>query len=268
MSDRAASVLRAPCLGEADGGAEKDGEAAASQPCAAAPSADHDDPRRPQSPQCGLVVATEDGADLVEASLGAAPRGDLPSPRRCEAQEATGQLVAGSEGGADLADAPCAVSAGSEAAGSPAARWPGQRSVEEGEVADGAEEGAVADGASEEAAPSTSVLAPDVLGGESGEGRGEAVGLEKDPVPDARTLGDPHIQRMCRPCLFVSRPGGCNGGDACAFCHAHPTKRVRARPPRQERLRCKEQLRSMLDAGHDPEGGGISRRGPRCTCKA
>lgn len=89
--------------------------------------------------------------------------------------------------------------------------------------------------------------------------RGEAVGLEKDPVPDARTLGDPHIQRMCRPCLFVSRPGGCNGGDACAFCHAHPTKRVRARPPRQERLRCKEQLRSMLDAGHDPEGGGISR---------
>merc|ERR1719502_2236232 len=63
-----------------------------------------------------------------------------------------------------------------------------------------------------------------------------------------------HAQGQCRPCHYVNTKVGCVNGDACAFCHlAHP-RRLRARPCKSKRSKCKR-LAGMLDTvlAQDPQ---------------
>jgi len=64
-------------------------------------------------------------------------------------------------------------------------------------------------------------------------------------VPTGWSVGSAkHANKSCKPCLFYSRPSGCSHGALCKFCHAKHGK-VRARPPRAERQRCKQILEEM-----------------------
>lgn len=55
-----------------------------------------------------------------------------------------------------------------------------------------------------------------------------------------------HAQGQCRPCHYVSTKTGCMNGADCTFCHlAHP-KRVRPRPCKSKRAKCKR-LVGVLD---------------------
>jgi len=58
----------------------------------------------------------------------------------------------------------------------------------------------------------------------------------------------------CRPCHYVNTKAGCTNGADCTFCHLDHPKRLRPRPCKSKRTRCK-QLAGMLDTvfANDPE---------------
>mmetsp|Transcript_118925 Transcript_118925/g.333073 ORF Transcript_118925/g.333073 Transcript_118925/m.333073 type:complete len:292 (-) Transcript_118925:45-920(-) len=68
-----------------------------------------------------------------------------------------------------------------------------------------------------------------------------------------------HLDKLCKPCLYFNRMGGCSSGAECRFCHeAH--RKVRVRPPRQERIRCKRAVQSFLETGEEPSADEVSAK--------
>jgi len=63
-----------------------------------------------------------------------------------------------------------------------------------------------------------------------------------------------HAAGNCRPCHYVNTKIGCTNGADCPFCHLDHPRRLRPRPCKSKRTRCK-QLAGMLDTvfANDPD---------------
>lgn len=55
-----------------------------------------------------------------------------------------------------------------------------------------------------------------------------------------------HDSGGCKPCHYARTKSGCINGEACPFCHLDHPKRLRPRPSKTKRLKCK-QLVGMLE---------------------
>lgn len=55
-----------------------------------------------------------------------------------------------------------------------------------------------------------------------------------------------HADGLCKPCHYVYTKTGCANGEACSFCHLRHPKRVRPRPCKSKRSKCKR-IAGILD---------------------
>eukprot|EP00930_Biecheleria_cincta_P067864 TRINITY_DN5479_c1_g1_i1.p1 TRINITY_DN5479_c1_g1~~TRINITY_DN5479_c1_g1_i1.p1 ORF type:complete len:306 (+),score=72.16 TRINITY_DN5479_c1_g1_i1:54-920(+) len=56
-----------------------------------------------------------------------------------------------------------------------------------------------------------------------------------------------HAEGLCRPCHYVNTKTGCANGESCSFCHLQHPKRVRPRPCKSKRSKCKR-IAGILDS--------------------
>merc|ERR1740123_1180619 len=57
------------------------------------------------------------------------------------------------------------------------------------------------------------------------------------PRSDDSDKMNAHTLGLCKPCLFVHTPAGCDNGDDCAFCHMQHSRKKGGRPCKAKRDR-------------------------------
>jgi len=74
---------------------------------------------------------------------------------------------------------------------------------------------------------------------------------EKDPITAVSKAS--HDEGVCKPCLFVHTPVGCQNGSLCTFCHFPHTRKNKPRPCKGKRDRYRKLILRMEEDGGNPD---------------